>query len=50
MLTTETRLALDIPPDRDGSFEPQLTAKHQRRLRGFADKVIPLYARGLPVR
>ena len=27
VLTTETRLALDIPRDRDGSFEPQLIAK-----------------------
>jgi putative transposase len=50
VLTTETRLALDIPRDRDGSFEPQLIAKHQRRLPGFDDKVISLYARGLPVR
>ena len=50
MLTTETRVALDIPRDRDGSFEPQLIAKHQRRLPGFDDKVISLYARGLPVR
>jgi putative transposase len=45
-----TKLTLDIPRDRDGSFEPQLVAKHQRRLPGFDDKVISLYARGLPVR
>lgn len=50
VLAAETRLALDIPRDRDGSFEPQLIAKHQRRLPGFDDKVISLYARGLPVR
>ena len=50
VLTTETRLALDIPRDRDGSFEPQLIAKHQRRLPGCDDKVISLYARGLPVK
>jgi len=50
VLAAETRLALDIPRDRDGSFEPQLIAKHQRRLPGFDDKVVSLYARGLPVR
>ena len=49
-LATETRLTLDIPRDRDGSFEPQLIAKHQRRLPGFDERVISLYARGLPVR
>jgi putative transposase len=50
VLAAETKLELDIPRDRDGSFEPQLVAKHQRRLPGFDDKVISLYARGLPVR
>ena len=41
---------MDIPRDRGGSFEPQLIAMHQLRLPGFDDKVIPLHARGLPVR
>lgn len=50
VLAAETKLELNIPRDRDGSFEPQLVAKHQRRLPGFDDKVISLYARGLPVR
>jgi putative transposase len=50
VLAAETKLTLDIPRDRDGSFEPQLVAKHQRRLPGFDDKVVSLYARGLPVR
>ena len=50
VLAAETRLDLDIPRDRDCSFEPQLIAKHQRRLPGFDDKVISLYARGLSVR
>lgn len=48
---TETgALTLAIPRDRAGTFEPQLIAKHQRRLSGFDDKVISLYARGLTVR
>jgi putative transposase len=50
VLAAEAKLTLDIPRDRDGSFEPQLVAKHQRRLPGFDDKVVSLYARGLPVR
>lgn len=50
VLAAETKLTLDIPRDRDGSFEPQLIAKHQRRLPGFDDRVVSLYARGLPVR
>ena len=41
---------LEIPRDRDGTFEPQLIPKHARRLAGFDDKVLALYARGLPVR
>ena len=50
VLAAETKLELDIPRDRDGSFEPQLVTKHQRRLPGSDHKVISLYARGLPVR
>lgn len=43
-------IALEVPRDRDGSFEPQLVRKRQRRLSGFDDKVIALYARGLTTR
>ena len=43
-------LPLDIPRDRQGSFEPQMIAKHQTRWTGFDDKVISLYARGMTVR
>ena len=39
-----------MPRDRDGSFEPQLVKKRQRRLEGFDDKVLALYARGLSTR
>jgi putative transposase len=35
---------------RNGSFEPQLVAKHQTRWSGFDDKILSLYARGLTVR
>ena len=43
-------LQIEVPRDRSGSFEPQLVKKRQRRLEGFDDKVIALYARGLSTR
>src|SRR5918996_4316727 len=50
VLTDDGPLGLDLPRDRDGSFEPRLIAKHARRFTGFDDKIIALYARGLTVR
>jgi putative transposase len=48
---TETaQFAIEVPRDRDGSFEPQVIKKRQRRLDGFDDKVLALYARGLSTR
>ena len=41
---------IDIPRDRQGSFEPQLIPKHQTRWAGFDDKILSLYARGMTVR
>jgi putative transposase len=43
-------LTLDTPRDRDGTFEPQLIAKHQRRLTGFDEKILTLYAKGMTTR
>ncbi len=48
--TDDGPLALDVPRDRDGSFEPRLIAKHERRFAGFDDKILALYARGMTVR
>ena len=39
-------LELSIPRDRNGSFEPILVPKHQRRLAGMDEKILALYARG----
>ena len=50
VLTDDGPLALDLPRDRDGSFEPRLIGKHERRFTGFDDKIVALYARGLTVR
>jgi putative transposase len=41
---------IQVPRDREGSFEPKLVKKHQRRLEGFDEKVIALYARGMTTR
>lgn len=43
-------LALTTPRDRNGTFEPQLIAKHQRRLSGFDEKILMLYAKGMTTR
>ncbi len=43
-------LPLEIPRDRNGSFEPQLIPKHQTRWTGFDEKILSLYARGMTVR
>ena len=43
-------LPIEIPRDREGSFEPQLIQKHQTRWTGFDDKIISLYSRGMTVR
>src|SRR5687767_10149165 len=50
VLTDDGPVALDVPRDRAGTFEPRLIGKHERRFTGFDDKVIALYARGLTVR
>lgn len=40
-------IELDVPRDRNGSFEPQAVKKHQTRLKGFDDRVLSLYSRGM---
>lgn len=41
---------IEVPRDRNGTFDPQLVPKRQRRIAGFDDKVLALYARGLSTR
>jgi len=50
VLTENGELDLEVPRDRAGEFEPQVVKKGQRRLPGFDEKVIALYARGLSTR
>ncbi len=43
-------MPIEVPRDRNGSFEPQIIEKHQTRFTGFDDNIISLYARGLSTR
>jgi putative transposase len=38
---------IDVPRDRAGTFAPAVIPKHQRRLAGFDDAVLSLYAKGM---
>jgi putative transposase len=50
LLTEHGPVRISTPRDRNGSFEPRLVRKGQRRFRGFDDKILALYSRGLSVR
>lgn len=50
VLSDEGPLDLAIPRDRKGTFEPRIVPKGSRRLAGFDDRIVSLYARGLTVR
>lgn len=43
-------MPIEVPRDRNGTFEPQIIGKHQTRFTAFDDKIISLYARGLSTR
>jgi putative transposase len=50
VMTDTGKLAIDVPRDRQASFEPQLIAKYQRRFPGFDEKIVSMYARGMSTR
>lgn len=43
-------IPIEIPRDREGSFQPQIVGKHERHFSGFDDKILSMYARGMTVR
>lgn len=43
-------LTIATPRDRNGTFEPLLIPKHQRKVTGFDDKIVALYAKGMTTR
>jgi transposase-like protein len=50
LVTESGPIALEIPRDRNASFEPRFVGKHQRKLRGVTDEIIELYAHGMTQR
>jgi putative transposase len=50
LLTDSGKLPISVPRDRLSTFDPQLIAKYRRRLPGFDDKIVSMYARGMTVR
>ncbi len=50
VLSEDGAIEIAVPRDRNGTFEPQLVPKGQRRIDGFDERIISLYARGLSVR
>ncbi len=50
MLTGTSKVMLDVPRDRAGTFDPKLIAKYQRRFPDFDEKIVSMYARGMTVR
>ena len=50
VITDTGQIELEVPRDRQSSFDPQLIAKYQRRFPGFDDKIVSMYARGMSTR
>jgi putative transposase len=48
--TDQGQVTVEVPRDRNGTFEPKLVKKHQRSFKGFDDKIMSMYARGMSVR
>ncbi len=46
----EGPLEIEVPRDREGEFEPAIVPKHQREFKGFDDKILSMYARGMTTR
>ena len=50
MLSDDGEIALVVPRDRDGSFEPVIVPKGERRFDGFDERIVSLHGRGMTVR
>jgi transposase-like protein len=50
VLTDIGAVPVTVPRDRNGEFEPKMVPKHARRLAGFNEQILSLYARGMSVR
>jgi len=43
-------LDIEVPRDRAGEFEPAIVPKYQREFKGFDDKILSMYSRGMTTR
>ena len=43
-------MEIDVPKDRESSFEPKIVRKRQKDISGIEDKIIAMYAKGLTTR
>ncbi len=50
LATEHGPVGIETPRDREGTFEPKIVRKRQRRFEGFDEKIIALYSRGLSTR
>ena len=50
VLTETSKIDIKVPRDREGTFDPKLIQRYQRRFPGFDEKIISMYARGMTVR
>jgi len=50
VLTETSKIDVRIPRDREGTFDPKLIERYQRRFPGFDDKIVSMSARGMTVR
>ena len=50
VLTETAKIDIRIPRDREGTFDPKLIQRYQRRFPGFDDKIVSMYARAMTVR
>jgi putative transposase len=50
LATEHGPVEIRTPRDRDGSFEPRIVRKRQRRFEGFDEKILALYSRGMSTR
>ena len=48
--SSNSSFQIEVPRDRNGSFEPQIVPKHSRKIDGFDEQVLALYARGMSTR
>ena len=50
MLSDDGEIALAVPHDCDGSFEPVIVPKGERRFDGFDERIVSLHGRGMTAR